>query len=125
MIIARSHVRYENNRAEILEKNREYRAANPEKVVYWSAARRARKRGAEVKKTDRNAIASIYREARSAQHVTCYLCGKHPEKGERHVDHVIPLSRGGRHEAGNLAIACKRCNLTKADKLCSELAVAR
>ena len=30
-----------------------------------------------------------------------------------HVDHVEPLSRGGKHEASNLAISCPTCNLRK------------
>ncbi|MFA5053659.1 MAG: HNH endonuclease signature motif containing protein [Parcubacteria group bacterium] len=123
-IIARSHARYEAKRDEILEQNKQYRAAHPGKVLHWSAARRARVRGAEVP-TDREAVAMIYREARMAETVTCYLCGAHPGIGNRHVDHIVPLARGGKHEAANLAIACKRCNLVKSDKLCSELAMAR
>lgn len=30
-----------------------------------------------------------------------------------HVDHMRPISRGGLDEDENLALACKRCNLTK------------
>ena len=34
-----------------------------------------------------------------------------------HIDHVIPLSRGGRHSEGNLQLLCKPCNLSKGAKL--------
>lgn len=34
-----------------------------------------------------------------------------------HVDHIIPLSKGGPHELENLAIACPTCNLRKSAKM--------
>lgn len=33
-----------------------------------------------------------------------------------HIDHVIPLSRGGNNEESNLQLLCAACNLKKADK---------
>ncbi len=29
------------------------------------------------------------------------------------VDHIIPISRGGRHDEDNMQILCKKCNLKK------------
>lgn len=37
------------------------------------------------------------------------------------VDHVVPRSRGGRHEWANVVASCKRDNLHKSDRLLSEL----
>jgi 5-methylcytosine-specific restriction endonuclease McrA len=37
------------------------------------------------------------------------------------VDHVIPRSRGGRHEWSNVVASCKRDNFLKGDQLLSEL----
>ncbi len=37
-----------------------------------------------------------------------------------HLDHVVPLSRGGQHTIGNLVGACPRCNCSKGQKLLSE-----
>ncbi|HMD45660.1 MAG TPA: HNH endonuclease [Acidimicrobiales bacterium] len=37
------------------------------------------------------------------------------------IDHVVPRSRGGRHEWSNVVAACKRDNLLKGDQLLSEL----
>lgn len=34
-----------------------------------------------------------------------------------HVDHVIPLSRGGGNGSDNIALACPSCNLSKNNKL--------
>ena len=43
----------------------------------------------------------------------CAYCGG----GARHVDHVHPRSKGGRHEWTNVVAACVRCNHRKADRL--------
>jgi 5-methylcytosine-specific restriction endonuclease McrA len=37
------------------------------------------------------------------------------------VDHVVPRSRGGRHEWANVVAACSRCNNRKGDALLPEL----
>lgn len=47
---------------------------------------------------------------------TCRWCGCDCSN-EFHVDHIIPLSKGGPHEIHNLAIACKSCNLRKNAKM--------
>lgn len=36
------------------------------------------------------------------------------------IDHIIPLSRGGKHVAENLAAACYACNSSKGNRLLSE-----
>lgn len=120
--IARVHARYQEKRDTILEQNRAYRAAHPELVNEWSAARRARKRDAEVI-ADRASMVAIYREAKTAPEVTCYLCGGSVPLGQRHVDHVIPLVRGGKHSKENLAITHRKCNLVKSTKLLDVVAV--
>lgn len=47
-----------------------------------------------------------------AQRKVCYWCGVKC-RSDFHVDHYIPLSKGGRHELDNLVIACAPCNLRK------------
>ena len=45
----------------------------------------------------------------------CAYCGASArEDGVRlHIDHVVPISRGGEDVAGNVLICCKPCNLSK------------
>jgi len=45
----------------------------------------------------------------------CVYCGiSEEEAGEsHHVDHVIPISEGGRHHRSNLVQACATCNRSK------------
>ena len=47
----------------------------------------------------------------------CTYCGA-TENIE--IDHVVPLARGGKHEASNLAPACGFCNRSKKDRPLSE-----
>lgn len=44
----------------------------------------------------------------------CAHCGL--TGGKFHVDHIIPLSRGGRDELENLQFLCVRCNLKKSNR---------
>jgi 5-methylcytosine-specific restriction endonuclease McrA len=37
------------------------------------------------------------------------------------IDHVVPRSRGGRHEWANVVSCCRRCNHVKADRTVSDL----
>lgn len=45
----------------------------------------------------------------------CQYCGKHPPNCILHVDHVIPLSKGGDNDPSNLITACDSCNLGKSN----------
>ena len=51
-----------------------------------------------------------------AQKGRCYYCGDKVGKSY-HVDHVVPLSRGGSNSPDNIVIACIHCNVTKGGKL--------
>ena len=42
----------------------------------------------------------------------CRYCGK----DATHVDHILPVSRGGTNDHENLAASCAHCNLSKGDK---------
>lgn len=46
----------------------------------------------------------------------CVYCMKPLTHQQKTVDHVVPLSRGGLHEIGNLTIACGSCNAAKSDR---------
>jgi hypothetical protein len=98
-----------------------YRDANPEKVRAMGAKYRAVKCSATI--GDPQAITAIYRRARENKRVHCYLCGELIPMGQRHVDHIMPLSKGGSHTASNLAIACAHCNMSKNAKMPSEVGV--
>lgn len=48
----------------------------------------------------------------------CVLCGASVQEGAKlHVDHIIPIAKGGETKASNLRTLCDRCNLGKRDKI--------
>lgn len=47
----------------------------------------------------------------------CFYCGS---KNNLTLDHIVPLSRGGRHSIGNLVSACNMCNATKNARFITE-----
>jgi 5-methylcytosine-specific restriction endonuclease McrA len=52
----------------------------------------------------------------------CHYCGRPTPPKDLTMDHVVPLSRGGRSVKGNLVPACKECNTKKKQLLPMEWA---
>jgi len=46
----------------------------------------------------------------------CVLCGTRAEESKLHIDHIIPISKGGKTEEANLRTLCEPCNLGKGNK---------
>ena len=56
----------------------------------------------------------------------CHYCGRKFPASELTMDHLVPLSRGGRSTKGNIVPCCKACNNSKkytmpVDEILSEL----
>ncbi|MFO7839908.1 MAG: HNH endonuclease [Desulfosalsimonadaceae bacterium] len=43
----------------------------------------------------------------------CYYCGRRFPARELTMDHIVPLSRGGKSTRGNVVPCCKECNTRK------------
>lgn len=43
----------------------------------------------------------------------CHYCGRNVGREKLTMDHLVPLSRGGRSTKGNIVAACKECNTNK------------
>lgn len=91
-----------------------WRKKNRAKCRQYCAKRYARKRQATL--GDLAEIQRVYDTAASTESVNCFYCKALIPKGERHVDHKVPLSRGGAHAAINLCVCCASCNLSKGAK---------
>lgn len=49
---------------------------------------------------------------------TCQVCGKYmPDEVGLHIDHIIPVSKGGKSIASNLQVLCSKCNGSKSNKI--------
>lgn len=44
---------------------------------------------------------------------TCHYCGGQFAAEELTMDHIVPISRGGKSRRGNLVPSCKKCNVNK------------
>ena len=56
----------------------------------------------------------------------CHYCGKSFPAKDLTMDHIVPLSRGGKSTKGNIVPCCKNCNnekkyLTPADLILQQL----
>lgn len=113
---------YQKNREYKIKYSAEYHARNPEKVAIW------RKNADPVKKkihrinnklTRKNRIkdagklsSDIVPRLMKLQKGKCRACGK-PLKDDYHIDHIIPLAKGGQNTDNNCQLLHSKCNLSK------------
>ena len=100
----------DNNKEKIAKKKSKYYKNNPDKWRIYTAKRRAIVKEAETNYISNKEISTLYASP-------CFYCG---ETERITMEHLIPLSRGGRHSIGNLAPMCESCNKSKNDKLLVE-----
>lgn len=105
---------YQANPERQRDYNRKYRAENKEARRAAEHRREAHKRNADGTHT-----AMDEKMQYKVQKGKCHWCGV--DVGEIfHVDHVIPLSRGGSNGPENIVIACVSCNTSKGNKMPNE-----
>jgi len=86
-----------------------YYAENKERFLANSRNRRARKKGNGGAHTKED-IELLW----ELQRGKCVFCLKPLKRGAFHIDHHIPLAKGGSNDRGNLRLLHKKCNLEKA-----------
>lgn len=91
---------------------RQWALDNPEKRKIISLNYKAKRRAIEKSGLTTKELTTWTR----TQLKICSYCSVDCSDGF-HVDHVFPLSLGGKHEIDNLAISCPSCNLRKSAKL--------
>ena len=116
---------YQAHKTEVAAHHSAYRRDHLPEYHAYAAIRRSLKAGfiAGATTAQLAEIAAIYRRAQEDPTVRCYLCGDLIPMGHRHVDHIMPVSKGGTWSPSNLAVACDECNMHKHDKLPYEVGV--
>ncbi len=100
----RCHLNWKRNNPE------KYRAMNRAK----NARRKARMRGADVSCKEVGPLIQRWHFRRT---FACYWCNRKFPTTELTIDHIIPVSKLGKHSADNVCPACSGCNSSKKDKL--------
>ena len=108
---------YLRNKEREAETTKKWREEHPERVSIWRSSRRAKELEAQAFDFTAEQLAGRLDYFGRK----CYLKLEGCTGEYQHLDHVIPLSRGGLHALPNLRPACQSCNLRKGNKLLEEL----
>ena len=110
---------YKKNTKKIRERVRSWREKNKLLVRQYRKKYKNNKRGSgnitiiQIKELYNKNI--IYNGS-----LTCGICGFEIKYGDEHLDHKIPLSRGGSHSMENIWLVHSKCNLSKSNKTVEE-----
>lgn len=71
------------------------------------------------KKSKRKALSGKTRlDVMERDDYKCQMCGRTVEDGVKlHIDHIVPVSKGGGNDIDNLQVLCHECNLAKHDRM--------
>lgn len=115
---------YEANRCKLSEWHRRYREENECKLAEWR--RRYRRENPDISRAhhrNRRALkianggrvsASEWQSVLARFDGQCAKCGANEDI---HMDHVVPLSKGGSHSVDNIQPLCATCNMRKHTKV--------
>jgi 5-methylcytosine-specific restriction endonuclease McrA len=81
-------------------------------IAQIAHSRNAAKRGSATED-----LTEYISQIKSSPEVECHICGVRLPGASCHIDHIIPLARGGTHTKGNIAPAHPICNMRKGAKL--------
>lgn len=114
---------YEANRAERLARQRERDDNHREEISARRTAPEGRIRNADrqqVREANKKQVTDEYVDRKTVferDGGTCGICHKEASVEGFHIDHVIPLSKGGRHNYNNVQVAHPICNSIKGARL--------
>lgn len=103
---------YQKHSAATKARSTAWKKANPEKVRASNQKRKARKRNTEGAFTGEDLQLQFI-----SQKGLCWWCDKPLDPNDYHIDHRIPLDKGGAHSARNICLTHPTCNLKKNNKM--------
>lgn len=112
---AKFRKQYAKNPEPHKKRSREYSKNNPELSIIIKHKRRTKKISNGIFYIRKTFMRRLYLS-------NCAYCGS---SKKIHADHIIPISKGGRHSEGNLQPLCAYCNYSKNDKLMMEWRIVK
>jgi 5-methylcytosine-specific restriction endonuclease McrA len=103
---------YQANKESCAERSATWHKENPERHLVHTQNRRALK-----KQGDGRISQGLTARLLALQKGRCACCKGDLKELGRHLDHIVPLSKGGAHEDANIQLLCPSCNTSKRDKL--------
>lgn len=113
----------ENNREKLRQDCREWRRKNraraDAKIAEWHAAnpeaRRLKRQNRRARKLENGGKLSrgLVKKLQESQKWLCVGCKCDLKQSGYHLDHRVPLARGGAHADENMQLLCPHCNCTK------------
>jgi 5-methylcytosine-specific restriction endonuclease McrA len=124
--LERNRVHQERNREKYREQSRAYHEANRDKHreqmrayqrnnLVAFAVRNANRHARKVK-AGGSFTPQEWEVLKAYYDYTCLRCGRQEPEIELTIDHVVPLSQGGRNSIENLQPLCRTCNFSKHTK---------
>lgn len=114
----------EQRKANKAKSDKRYRDSNKEHRRNWYETYYASRQGKAVYRVNSNKRRALIEDVdggfsgeelallETLHNDVCPCCGESLEDGY-HIDHVIPISKGGSNFSTNLQLLCARCNLSK------------
>lgn len=106
---------YERKKQEMKKRNKERYPFLKDYFLAKSRERRAKLRGLEGSHTKEDVLSII-----EMQSWLCVYCKTDLSASGYHVDHIVPLAKGGGNGKDNIQCLCARCNQRKSDKMPDE-----
>lgn len=94
------------------EYRNQWRERNPNKGRQYNQTRRAK-----VKEVGGEITAEEWKQLLDFYGHRCLCCKRTEDEVAIHIDHIVPISKGGRNVIENAQPLCKSCNSAKHDKI--------
>ena len=106
---------YKKNKDKIKRQHKEWVKANPDKVIALSKVHNHNRRARIISSKGRLSL-GVEKKLLSIQKNRCAVCRTSLKKTGFHIDHIIPLARGGENVDSNVQVTCPKCNHEKSAK---------
>lgn len=116
---------YHNNIENITEYNADYYQKNKKTIIKKVLMYSRTEKGKLVKKNTSSKRRLKFQQGNidtdtllemKSRNKNCYWCNSKIIDSNYHIDHYVPLSKGGSHTIDNIVISCPACNIKKSNK---------